>query len=63
MHPNDLVGHPYNSTTPAENQWQVSAAAIMRELRRYDLAPENARLVEDLVKKGRSVGTTCAPSA
>ncbi|MFI1165903.1 helix-turn-helix domain-containing protein [Streptomyces sp. NPDC020801] len=39
VHPNDLIGRPYNSTTPAENQWQVSAAAIMRELRRYDLAP------------------------
>lgn len=38
IHPNDLIGRPYNSS-PAENQWQVSAAAIMRELRRYDLAP------------------------
>ncbi|MFF5407108.1 helix-turn-helix domain-containing protein [Streptomyces misionensis] len=38
VHPNDLIGRPYNSS-PAENQWQVSAAAIMRELRRYDLAP------------------------
>lgn len=38
VHPNDLIGRPYNSS-PTENQWQVSAAAIMRELRRYDLAP------------------------
>ncbi|MEU6404086.1 helix-turn-helix transcriptional regulator [Streptomyces sp. NPDC046985] len=38
VHPNDLIGRPYNSS-PAENQWQVSAAAIMRELRRHDLAP------------------------
>ncbi|CUW28997.1 MULTISPECIES: helix-turn-helix domain-containing protein [Streptomyces] len=38
VHPNDLIGRPYNSS-PAENQWQISAAAIMRELRRYDLAP------------------------
>ncbi|EGX55040.1 hypothetical protein SZN_34922 [Streptomyces zinciresistens K42] len=38
VHPNDLIGRPYSSS-PAENQWQVSAAAIMRELRRYDLAP------------------------
>ncbi|MFS8359079.1 helix-turn-helix domain-containing protein [Streptomyces sp. CWNU-52H] len=38
VHPNDLIGRPYNSS-PAENQWQVAAASIMRELRRYDLAP------------------------
>ncbi|WFB06426.1 helix-turn-helix transcriptional regulator [Streptomyces sp. LX-29] len=38
VHPNDLIGRPYNSS-PAENQWQVSAASIMRELRRYDLVP------------------------
>ncbi|MGP2442972.1 helix-turn-helix domain-containing protein [Streptomyces sp. JW3] len=38
VHPNDLIGRPYNSS-PAENQWQASAAAVMRELRRYDLAP------------------------
>jgi transcriptional regulator with XRE-family HTH domain len=37
-HPNDLIGRPYNSS-PDENQWQVSAASILRELRRYDLAP------------------------
>ncbi|MCX5140097.1 MULTISPECIES: helix-turn-helix domain-containing protein [unclassified Streptomyces] len=38
VHPNDLIGRPYASS-PAENQWQVSAASILRELRRYDLAP------------------------
>ncbi|MGP3990679.1 helix-turn-helix domain-containing protein [Streptomyces sp. 3N207] len=38
VHPNDLIGRPYNSS-PAENQWQVAAAATLRELRRYDLAP------------------------
>ncbi|MEU6463492.1 helix-turn-helix transcriptional regulator [Streptomyces sp. NPDC046976] len=38
IHPNDLIGRPYTSS-PAENQWQVAAAAITRELRRYDLAP------------------------
>ncbi|MFF8285030.1 helix-turn-helix domain-containing protein [Streptomyces albus] len=38
VHPNDLIGRPYNSS-PTENQWQVAAAAILRELRRYDLAP------------------------
>ncbi|MYS58575.1 MULTISPECIES: helix-turn-helix domain-containing protein [Streptomycetaceae] len=38
VHPNDLIGRPYNSS-PAENQWQVAATSIMRELRRYDLAP------------------------
>ncbi|SCD79629.1 Transcriptional regulator, contains XRE-family HTH domain [Streptomyces sp. DvalAA-14] len=38
VHPNDLIGRPYNSA-PEDNQWQVAAAAIMRELRRYDLAP------------------------
>jgi transcriptional regulator with XRE-family HTH domain len=38
VHPNDLIGRPYNSS-PAGNQWQVAAAAITRELRRYDLAP------------------------
>ncbi|MFD9629886.1 helix-turn-helix domain-containing protein [Streptomyces violascens] len=38
VHPNDLIGRPYASS-PAENQWQVSASSIMRELRRYDLAP------------------------
>jgi transcriptional regulator with XRE-family HTH domain len=38
VHPNELVARPYIST-PEENQWQVSASAIVRELRRYDLAP------------------------
>ncbi|MFE3114926.1 helix-turn-helix domain-containing protein [Streptomyces niveus] len=38
VHPNDLIGRPYNSS-PAENQWQVAAASILRELRRYDLTP------------------------
>ncbi len=38
VHPNDLIGRPYYSSL-AENQWQAAAAAIMRELRRYDLAP------------------------
>ncbi|TGZ17312.1 transcriptional regulator [Streptomyces sp. S816] len=38
IHANDLIGRPYTSS-PAENQWQVAAAAITRELRRYDLAP------------------------
>ncbi|MDT3396657.1 helix-turn-helix transcriptional regulator [Streptomyces sp. B1866] len=38
VHPNDLIGRPYNSS-PEENQWQVAASSILRELRRYDLAP------------------------
>ncbi|MGD6762031.1 helix-turn-helix domain-containing protein [Streptomyces sp. BH097] len=38
VHPNDLIGRPYNSS-PNENQWQVAASSILRELRRYDLAP------------------------
>ncbi|QDY76963.1 helix-turn-helix domain-containing protein [Streptomyces qinzhouensis] len=38
VHPNDLIGRPYNSS-PDENQWQIAASAILRELRRYDLAP------------------------
>ncbi|UFQ16339.1 MULTISPECIES: helix-turn-helix domain-containing protein [Streptomyces] len=38
VHPNDLIGRPYTSS-PTENQWQVAAASILRELRRYDLAP------------------------
>jgi transcriptional regulator with XRE-family HTH domain len=38
IHPNDLIERPYTSS-PAENQWQVAASSIMRELRRYDLAP------------------------
>ncbi|GAA3299995.1 hypothetical protein GCM10020295_39580 [Streptomyces cinereospinus] len=38
VHPNDLIGRPYTSS-PADNQWQVAAASILRELRRYDLTP------------------------
>ncbi|MFE5162160.1 helix-turn-helix domain-containing protein [Streptomyces sp. NPDC056697] len=38
VHPNDLIGRPYNSS-PEENQWQVAASSVLRELRRYDLAP------------------------
>lgn len=38
VHPNDLIGRPYTSS-PAENQWQIAAASILRELRRYDLTP------------------------
>ena len=38
IHPNELIERPYTQATAA-NQWQVSAAAIIRELRRYDLTP------------------------
>ncbi|GAA2228906.1 hypothetical protein GCM10010430_05900 [Kitasatospora cystarginea] len=38
-HPNDLIERPYVAGKASENQWQVSAAAILRELRRYDLTP------------------------
>ncbi|MEV5441102.1 helix-turn-helix transcriptional regulator [Streptomyces sp. NPDC052644] len=38
VHPNDLIGRPYTSS-PEGNQWQVAASSILRELRRYDLAP------------------------
>ncbi|WP_049653659.1 helix-turn-helix domain-containing protein [Kitasatospora sp. MY 5-36] len=38
-HPNDLIERPFVAGKPSENQWQVSAAAILRELRRYDLTP------------------------
>ncbi|WP_055531215.1 helix-turn-helix domain-containing protein [Streptomyces graminilatus] len=37
-HPNVLLERPYVGTT-GENQWQVAAASIVRELRRYDLTP------------------------
>jgi transcriptional regulator with XRE-family HTH domain len=37
-HPNDLIGRPYVAKAEA-NQWQVAAASILRELRRYDLTP------------------------
>ena len=38
VHPNDLIGRPYNSS-PDQNQWQVAASSILREMRRYDLVP------------------------
>ncbi|UCM86499.1 helix-turn-helix domain-containing protein [Streptomyces marincola] len=38
IHPNELIDRPYTRAAPA-NQWLISAAAIIRELRRYDLAP------------------------
>ncbi|CDR05208.1 helix-turn-helix domain-containing protein [Streptomyces iranensis] len=38
VHPNDLIGRPYNSS-PDENQWQIAASSVLRELRRYDLTP------------------------
>ncbi|MFJ6622020.1 helix-turn-helix domain-containing protein [Kitasatospora sp. NPDC091335] len=31
-HPNDLIERPFVAGTASENQWQVSAAAILREL-------------------------------
>lgn len=37
-HPNTLLERPYVGATD-ENMWQVAAASIVRELRRYDLAP------------------------
>lgn len=38
LHPNDLIERPYSASVSA-NQWQTSATSILRELRRYDLAP------------------------
>ncbi|RMI40475.1 helix-turn-helix domain-containing protein [Streptomyces triticirhizae] len=38
IHPNELIERPFTGST-AENQWRVSAAMTLRELRRYDLAP------------------------
>lgn len=38
VHPNDLIVRPY-AAAPAQNEWRVAAASILRELRRYDLAP------------------------
>lgn len=38
IHPNDLIERPYWGVAAA-NQWEVAAASIIRELRRYDLAP------------------------
>jgi transcriptional regulator with XRE-family HTH domain len=59
VHPNDLIGRPYTSS-PAENQWQVAASAILRELRRYDLTPvfdgqprSSAALWRDMVRLHR----------
>lgn len=37
-HPNDLIGRPYTAAAE-QNRWQVSAACIVREFRRYNLAP------------------------
>lgn len=37
-HPNTLIARPYAGST-ADNQWHAAAASILRELRRYDLAP------------------------
>lgn len=37
-HPNDLLERPYPAKV-TENCWRTPAAAIVRELRRYDLAP------------------------
>ncbi|MGW0391125.1 helix-turn-helix domain-containing protein [Streptomyces sp. NPDC003042] len=37
-HPNALIGRPYTDVV-ADNPWQAAAASILRELRRYDLAP------------------------
>lgn len=37
-HPNALIERPYTGDA-GEGQWQVAAASILRELRRYDLAP------------------------
>jgi transcriptional regulator with XRE-family HTH domain len=38
VHPNELIDRPYTGATAA-NQWQKSASAIIRELRRHDLTP------------------------
>ncbi|MGF1425226.1 helix-turn-helix domain-containing protein [Kitasatospora sp. LaBMicrA B282] len=38
-HPNDLIERPFIEGKASENQWQVAAASILRELRRYDLTP------------------------
>jgi transcriptional regulator with XRE-family HTH domain len=38
IHPNELIDRPYRGSI-ASNQWEVSAASILRELRRYDLTP------------------------
>ncbi|KNE80143.1 helix-turn-helix transcriptional regulator [Streptomyces xinghaiensis] len=38
LHPNDLIERPYAGSV-ASHQWEASARAILRELRRYDLTP------------------------
>lgn len=38
IHPNELIERPYWGKVSA-NQWEVSAASTIRELRRYDLTP------------------------
>ncbi len=38
-HPNDLIERPFVAGRSPENQWQVAASSILRELRRYDLVP------------------------
>lgn len=38
-HPNDLIERPFVAGKASENRWQVTAASILRELRRYDLTP------------------------
>ncbi|MBL7489743.1 helix-turn-helix transcriptional regulator [Frankia sp. AgB1.9] len=38
VHPNDLIGRPYVAS-PSENQWHAAATSIVREMRRFDLAP------------------------
>ncbi|AXI78200.1 helix-turn-helix domain-containing protein [Peterkaempfera bronchialis] len=38
-HPNDLIERPFVAGKASENQWQVAASSILRELRRYDLTP------------------------
>lgn len=37
-HPNDLIGRPY-AASAADNQWQIAALEVVKELRRYDLPP------------------------
>lgn len=37
-HPNVLIERPYAGSA-TDNQWHAAAASILRELRRYDLAP------------------------
>ncbi|WP_165988501.1 helix-turn-helix domain-containing protein [Streptomyces sp. YIM 98790] len=38
VHPNDLIERPYPTAADGV-EWQRSASAVMREMRRYDLAP------------------------